>query len=79
MLHLIFGKNLNKGHRREFWRTYLYNAVPYQVIISYISVYLFWMLYPWKQNKNTSEFPQTNPGRFCQVHSSGSVRVQSAK
>ena len=32
-----------------------------------------------KQNKNTSDFPPTNSGRFQQAHSTGSIRIQSAK
>ena len=32
-----------------------------------------------KQNKNSSEFPRTNSGRFRQAHSSGSIQIQSAK
>ena len=34
MLHSSYGKNLDKGHRREFSCIYLYTAIPYQVIIS---------------------------------------------
>ena len=60
MLHSNFGKELDKGHRREFWCIYLYIAAS--LFPKYLSTFLdvLSMERILKQNKNTSEFPRTN-------------------
>ena len=73
-------KRLFRGYRREFWCIYLYNTAS--LFTNYLSIFLDVLSVEniFKQNKNTSEFPRINSCCFRrQVHSSGPVRVQSAK
>ena len=60
-----FWKKIDKGHRREFWCIYLYIASS--LFPKYLSTILDVLSTEriLKQNKNTSEFPPTNSGRFC--------------
>ena len=43
VVHSNFGKNLDKGHRREFRCKYLYIAASLNVCLP------FWMFYQWKE------------------------------
>ena len=59
-----FRTKIDKGHRREFWCIYLYIAAS--LFSKYLSTFLDVLSTEriLKQNKNTSEFPRTNSGRF---------------
>ena len=73
-------KSLFRGYRREFWCIYL--SIAASLFTKYLSIFLDVLSAEniFKQNKNTSEFPRINSCCFRrQVHSSSSVRVQSAK
>ena len=69
-------KRLFRGYRRECWC-----ILPLPCLLNICLS--FWMYYRrkiyFKQNKNTSGFPRINSCCFRQVHSSSSVRVQSAR
>ena len=68
MLHSNFGKKIDKGHWREFWCIYLYIA---SLFPKYLSTFLDVLSTEriLKQNKNMSEFPRTNSGRFRPLES----------
>ena len=78
MLHSNFGKKLDKGHRRKFWCINLYIAVS--LFPKYLSTFLDLLSTEriLQQNKNTSEFPRTNSGRFRFYPSSVSEVVLNA-
>ena len=69
MLHSNFGKTLTRVIGGNFGAYTFILPLPY-----FLNIYLpFWIFYQ-QTNKNTSEFPQTNLGRFRQAHSSGSIQ-----
>ena len=78
MLHSNYGQTLTRVISRNFG-VYTF-ILPLSLLPRYLST--VWMFYQrkgyLKENKNTSEFLQTNSGRFQQAHWSGSNRIHSA-
>ena len=79
MLHSNFGQTLTKVIGGNFG-AYTF-ILPLSLFPKYLSAFLAVLSTEriLKQNKNTSEFPRTNSYRFRQAHSSGSIRLHSAK
>ena len=79
MFHSNFGQTLTKVSGGNFG-AYSF-ILPLSLFPKYLSTFLDVLSTEkiLKQNKNTSEFPRTNSGQFGQAHSSGSIRLHSAK
>ena len=78
MLHSNFGKNLTRVIGGNCGAYTFIMPLPYflNICLPFFDVLSTERIL--KQNQNTSEIPRTNSG-FRQAHSSGSVRVNSAK
>ena len=79
MLHSNFGQTLTRVFGGNFG-AYTF-ILPRCLFPKYLSTFLDVLSTEGilKQNKTTLEFPRTNSGPFRQAHSSGSIRIQSAK
>ena len=79
MLHLNFGLSLTLVIGGNFG-AYTF-ILPLSLFPKYLSTFLDVLSTEriLKHNKSTSDFPRTNSVQLGQAHSSGSIRIQSAK